>query len=562
MVGEKNNIHELPKSWVWTNVGEISKKIQYGYTANSTTDPIGPKMLRITDIKEKGVDWNSVPHCKIDSKEKQKYLLGEGDLVFARTGATVGKSFLIRGKIPEAVFASYLIRIALSRHIMKEYVYDFFQSNMYWLQIRKGQIGTGQPNVNSQILSKITLPLPPIAEQLRIVVKVESLFAEGKTAREALDKVLVLLRKFRQSVLTKAFRGELIQHEPNDKPAEELLKRIEIERRNKGKLLHKGGKPNKHECKELQPLDDEGLLELPEGWKWTRLGQICHIVKDHVEPSEQPEKLYNYLSIGNVASESGNLVDFSPTPGKYIHSAKLEFTTQDLLYSKLRPYLNKVHIPNFSGVSATDLIPLRPEGGVPREYIAYYLRTQRVIEYANQRTRGIQLPRLPVEELLALPIPLAPRKETSRIIAKIKDLFFLADSVESAAKMARERTDKIDQAILTKTFRGELVPQDPSDEPASILLQRIKADIAKMRVKAEKNKRKIRTQRTFQQTLEKPSRSIQAVLKELGQATVEQVFQASGLSTSDFWNELKIEIDAGRIEQIRKGTSVFLKVKG
>lgn len=119
---------DSPEEWVWTNVGEISKIIHYGYTASSTDEPTGTKMLRITDIQNNIVNWDTVPFCEIEPKEKEKYLLRDGDLVFARTGATVGKSFLIRGIIPDAVFASYLIRIILSKHIEKYFVYDFFQS--------------------------------------------------------------------------------------------------------------------------------------------------------------------------------------------------------------------------------------------------------------------------------------------------------------------------------------------------------------------------------------------------------------------------------------------------
>ncbi len=153
-------LQELPVGWAWTTIGDISDLIHYGYTASSTTESVGSKMLRITDIQNNTVNWETVPYCKIEEVEKYKYLLNEGDLVFARTGATVGKSYLIRGKIPEAVFASYLIRIILSGNVEKEFVYNFFHSIKYWVQIREGQIGIGQPNVNSQILSRIVLPFP------------------------------------------------------------------------------------------------------------------------------------------------------------------------------------------------------------------------------------------------------------------------------------------------------------------------------------------------------------------------------------------------------------------
>jgi type I restriction enzyme S subunit len=126
-----SELPELPEGWVWTRLGEISIKIHYGYTARAKENNVGPKLLRITDIQNNSVNWNSVPYCKIDNFEREKYLLNEGDLVFARTGATVGKSYLLKGDVPEAVFASYLIRTIITNSISKKYVFQFFQSNFF-----------------------------------------------------------------------------------------------------------------------------------------------------------------------------------------------------------------------------------------------------------------------------------------------------------------------------------------------------------------------------------------------------------------------------------------------
>jgi type I restriction enzyme S subunit len=225
-----SGLQELPESWIWTRVGEISDIIHYGYTASSTTEPIGPKMLRITDIQADTVNWNDAPYCKIDDDTKQKYVLREGDLVFARTGATVGKSYLIRGNIPEAVFASYLIRIVLSKNVKKEFVYNFFHSPLYWLQIRKQQLGIGQPNVNSQILARIVLPLPSFPEQERIVEEIDSRLSVAEEIQKTLDRSVKESERLRQSILNKAFTGKLVPQDSSDEPADKLLERIKAER--------------------------------------------------------------------------------------------------------------------------------------------------------------------------------------------------------------------------------------------------------------------------------------------------------------------------------------------
>jgi len=223
---DTSHLPELPEGWVWTRVGDIATTIHYGYTASSTEKCVGPKMLRITDIQNNFVNWEAVPYCKINAAEKEKYLLKDGDLVFARTGATVGKSYLIRGRIPEAVFASYLIRIILSDQVRKEFIYDFFQSYMYWLQINQGQIGIGQPNVNSKALSRIVLPLPPLREQHKIVEEVKRCFSIANEVEKTVNNSLKQSEKLRQSILKRAFEGKLVPQDPTDEPASILLERI------------------------------------------------------------------------------------------------------------------------------------------------------------------------------------------------------------------------------------------------------------------------------------------------------------------------------------------------
>lgn len=227
---DTSDLAELPEGWEWARVGNISEKIHYGYTASADSTPVGPKMLRITDIQNDSVNWDTVPYCRINPDDKPSYLLEEGDLVFARTGATVGKSYLIRGQIPEAVFASYLIRIILPKHIIKGYVSNFFQSYSYWLQIRQGQLGIGQPNVNSQTLSKVTLPLAPLKEQAKILEEIERHLSVADEIEKVVEQSLTKSDRLRRGILKKAFEGKLVPQDLNDEPADKLLERIKAEK--------------------------------------------------------------------------------------------------------------------------------------------------------------------------------------------------------------------------------------------------------------------------------------------------------------------------------------------
>ena len=133
----------MSELWPVKKLGDFSN-IRYGYTEKASSEPIGPRFLRITDIKNGGVNWDEVPYCRITDEDFSKYQLEKGDIVFARTGATTGKSFLIT-ESPDSVFASYLIRVQITDSaILPEFVYLYFQSASYWDMVNAGISGSAQ----------------------------------------------------------------------------------------------------------------------------------------------------------------------------------------------------------------------------------------------------------------------------------------------------------------------------------------------------------------------------------------------------------------------------------
>ena len=150
---------EIPDGWVWTRLGNLCAAIQYGLS-NSAEPKGSHKFLRITDIQNGMVNWDAVPFTS--TSDPDVYLLKPGDIVFARTGATVGKSFLITETPYPSVYASYLIRIRLLGDLPSEYIYQFFDSACYWSQITDKSVGVGQPNCNGTALKELFIPLPPI----------------------------------------------------------------------------------------------------------------------------------------------------------------------------------------------------------------------------------------------------------------------------------------------------------------------------------------------------------------------------------------------------------------
>jgi len=182
---KQTELGEIPKTWEVKKIQDIYDKPQYGYTASANEKPIGPKFLRITDIQDGEVNWKNVPYCDSKNDDVSAYYLRKNDLVFTRTGATTGKSYLITTN-PDAIFASYLIRIKSNSGTDPVYLSSFFNSEIYWKQINQKRVGSAQGGVNASTLSSIKLPLPPFNEQIRISSIINEV--ENKIKIEKLEK--------------------------------------------------------------------------------------------------------------------------------------------------------------------------------------------------------------------------------------------------------------------------------------------------------------------------------------------------------------------------------------
>lgn len=199
---------------------------KYGYTESANFQEIGPKYLRITDIKNGKVDWNMVPYCDISEENYRKYKLEKFDIVVARTGATTGKSYLILEDV-KAVYASYLIKIEIDKVelLTPQFLYLFLQTQSYWNQIIDLSSGIAQPGVNANKLKTINITVPPLEEQKEIVRILDNLFEKEQGTQELIDLIenIDLMKK---SILARAFRGELGTNIPEEESAIELLKSV------------------------------------------------------------------------------------------------------------------------------------------------------------------------------------------------------------------------------------------------------------------------------------------------------------------------------------------------
>tara|TARA_R110002072_G_scaffold150788_3_gene299382 strand:+ start:355 stop:1575 length:1221 start_codon:yes stop_codon:yes gene_type:complete len=193
------DLHELK------NVADLN----YGYTTKAHSEPTGPRFLRITDIQDGTVDWSAVPYCDAPPEDYERYRVKAGDIVFARTGATTGKSYLLTEDV-EAVAASYLIRLRLkSTILLPEYLALFFLSDVYWMAIKEGISGSAQGGFNASKLGELTVPVPPVSTQREVISRLEEIRDQAARLAGSYGGKLQDLDDLRQSLLQKAFAGEL-----------------------------------------------------------------------------------------------------------------------------------------------------------------------------------------------------------------------------------------------------------------------------------------------------------------------------------------------------------------
>ena len=381
---------EIPSSWVWATVNDISKSILYGVSESAKSEG-KYKLLRITDIQDNQVDWGTVPFTDFDEDKVSSYILHDGDIVFARTGATVGKSYLIKRLRQNAIYASYLIRVQTFDLILPEYVKLFFESGYYWEQIELGSVGIGQPNVNGTILGNLNIPLPSFAEQKRIVLKIERWFSLIDQIEQSKTDLHTAIKQAKSKILNLAIHGKLVPQDPNDEPAIELLKRINLD---------------------YTPCDNGHYENLPDGWGVCRLEDIV----DYEQPTA-------YI----VNSTSYN--DSYPIPvltaGK---SFIIGYTNEEKgIYSKLPCIIfddfttdsKFVDFPFKVKSSAMKILQVRK--GIEIEYVAMFMNTTRLIGDTHKRYW--------ISEYSKLTIPIPPKAEQKRIVDTIHTAFAKLDTI-------------------------------------------------------------------------------------------------------------------------------------
>ena len=276
-------------------------------------------------------------------------------------------------------------------------------------------------------------------------------------------------KALRQKILDLAIHGKLVPQDPNDEPASVLLECIKAEK----ERLIKEGKIKRTKRSEAACDKPHYPYELPEGWCWTTLGEISNYgttINIQVENIEKNEWI---LELEDVEKETANIIQKLSKGERSVKGTRHKFNTGDILYSKLRTYLNKVLVATSEGYCTTEIMPLNTYGIMSNEYVCHVLRSPFFLDYTLQCGYGVKMPRLSTTDACNGFIPLPPLKEQIRIVEEIRRWFALIDIIESGKDDLQETIKQTKSKILNLAIHGKLVPQDPNDEPAIELLKRI-----------------------------------------------------------------------------------------
>ena len=438
---------DIPESWEWVRWATLSESIQYGYNAPAQENG-RIKMVRISDIQDNSVLWETVPYCDIRESEIDAYLLKPNDILFARTGGTVGKSYLVQEVPEEAIYAGYLIRTRYSNQLCPQYLKYFMESELYWSQLREGTIATAQPNCNGKTLGNMLVPIPPLLEQFRIVEKLNKIMLCVNEYSIAYSKAKRLNDNFpeqlKKSILQEAIQGKLVPQNPADEPASVLLEHICAE---KQKLIAEGKlKKDKHESVIFRRdnshyekldgieccIDDEIPFEIPGSWVWERWGSISQSIQYGYNA---PAKDCGRIKMVRISDIQDNSVLWETVP--YCDIKENEISTyllqpNDILFARTGGTVGKSYlvqeVPE-EAIYAGYLIRTRYSQWLCPQYLKFFMESELYWSQLRNGTIATAQPNCNGKTLGKMLLPIPPLSEQYRIVERVNALFDYCNSI-------------------------------------------------------------------------------------------------------------------------------------
>ncbi len=427
-ISEDEKPFEIPESWEWvrffsvynleTNLVSPQQYLSYNHVAPDNIEKRTGRLLHCNTVKE-------------DKVKSNNHLFYEGQIVYSK----------IRPLLRKAIIAPFdglcsADMYPLSTEMYSKYALLYLLSDTFNKQVSAiCSSRVKMPKINQNELSTILVPLPPLAEQKRIVAKIEELLPKveeyGK-AQEALNKLNEELpERLKKSVLQEAITGRLVPQDPNDEPASVLLQRIRAEK----ERLVKEGKLKKKDLVETPISEEEKPFEIPESWGFVRLGEITY---NHGQKT--PSDDFSYIDIGSIdnkcqkLNDSETIIKAKDAPSR----AKKIVELGDVLYATVRPYLHNMCIIDRvfvkEPIASTGFAVMTCVPGLYNKFLFYYLLSPIFDDYANDgdNAKGVAYPAINDKKLYNGVVPLPPLAEQKRIVAKIEELFAVLDSIKES----------------------------------------------------------------------------------------------------------------------------------
>ncbi|MBD2357031.1 restriction endonuclease subunit S [Tolypothrix sp. FACHB-123] len=455
MVGISDELTGLPEGWVWTIIGEVAECLDYKRVPISKDE----RAKRIGDIPYYGanglVGW-------IDD-----HLFDEPLVLVVEDETFVGREKPFSYKIEGKTWVNNHAHVLRPTNVIDV---NFLNYSLQYYPFTPLTTGTtGRRKLTQKSLLSAPYILPPLHEQKRIVAKIEELNDRTQRAKEALEAIPQLCDRFRQSVLAAAFRGDLTadwrEQNPDVEPASDFLEKIHN--------------------KKSQSFTTEFQRELPETWIWAKFADVAEIKSNLVSPSDYLE--FPHIAPNHIVSNTGELLEFTTIKEDKVTSPKHLFEPGQILYSKIRPYLAKAVLVNFVGLCSADMYPISTF--INTAFLHQWMICPEFTEIASSQQGRTVLPKINQAALNQLVVPLPPIEEQKQIVYLIQKYLTAIDCIRRQYQNTKSKLETLNQSILAKAFRGELLPQDPDDEPASVLLKRIRAEREKLNNSKPKSKR-------------------------------------------------------------------------
>lgn len=463
----------IPEHWVEATLGDIgTSMIGLTYSPNDISDQ-GIPVLRSGNIQKGKIELDDL--VRVKREIRPQLMIKEGDiLICARNGsrALVGKAAQIKSLSEPMTFGAFM---AIFRSELNNYIELFLNSLIF----RKQLDGVGTATINQitqNNLKQFIIPLPPVEEQNRILSKARLCFEKIEATEANLKKVETLLEKYRESLLAKAFRGELVPQDPGDEPASVLLEKIRKERSQNAK-----GKKTDQEFSPI--LDDEKPFELPAGWEWVRFTELIKKLKRGPSKSANKEgKGIRYLTTGNVKKGRLDLI----SEVKYLaHDYNPEaclLTENDLILTCVNSKVKLGETAVFKNSSEPCIVGFNNYGitlypSVDVEYINICCTSNMFISQVRRLSKdAINQSSISTKDLEEILIPLAPEKLQTRISSKFDSCSSHLNVISGKINSLNKITVHLKNSILQKAFEGRLVEQITSEGTGHELLAKILAE--------------------------------------------------------------------------------------